>query len=125
MVHLSANLCIDESFSRWYGLGGIWAFLGLPHYVKFDRKPEAGCEIYTACDERVNLYLLLKSLPVTRKRNIEKSMELGLLLHCELWNESVNQTMVNIELYMTTHILLLWNVLKHCVKILACASKEP
>ena len=50
MDHLSANLCIDEIFSCWYGLGGIWAFIGLPHYVKFDCKPKAGCEIYTACD---------------------------------------------------------------------------
>ena len=46
----SANLCIDESFSRWYGLGGFWSYIGLPHYVSFDRKPEAGCELYTMCD---------------------------------------------------------------------------
>ena len=45
----SKHLCLDESFSRWYGIGGPWADAGLPFYVAFDRKPEAGCEIWSAC----------------------------------------------------------------------------
>ena len=38
-------LCVDESFSRWYGNGGSWIDIGLPDYTSLDRKPEAGCEI--------------------------------------------------------------------------------
>lgn len=35
---------------RWYGIGGAWIDMGLPHYVSIDRKPEDGCEVQTiAC----------------------------------------------------------------------------
>ena len=45
----SSIICVDESISRWYGLGGHWINMGLPMYVAFDRKPEDGCEIQNAC----------------------------------------------------------------------------
>ena len=35
----SERICVDESMSRWYGLGGYWIDVGLPHYVSMDRKP--------------------------------------------------------------------------------------
>ena len=41
-AHRQANMspgeyiCVDESISRWYGLGGNWTNVGLPHYVKLD-----------------------------------------------------------------------------------------
>ena len=41
-------ICVDESMSRWYGLGGNWINIGLPMYVSIDRKPESGCEIQNA-----------------------------------------------------------------------------
>jgi len=44
----SESICVDESMSRWYGLGGDWSEIGLPHYVAMDRKPENGCELKTA-----------------------------------------------------------------------------
>ena len=44
----SSFLCVDESISRWYGLGGDWINIGLPMYVEIDRKPENGCEIQNA-----------------------------------------------------------------------------
>ena len=47
--HPSTTICVDESFSRWYGLGGDWINKGLPCYIALDRKPEAGCEIQSAC----------------------------------------------------------------------------
>ena len=47
-VRPSDTTCVDESISRWYGLGGHWIDVGLPHYVSIDRKPEAGCEIQNA-----------------------------------------------------------------------------
>lgn len=42
-------VCVDESISRWYGLGGHWINMGLPMYVSIDRKPEDGMEIQNAC----------------------------------------------------------------------------
>jgi Transposase IS4 len=43
------QVCVDESISRWYGLGGHWINTGLPIYVTMDRKPEDGLEIQNAC----------------------------------------------------------------------------
>jgi Transposase IS4 len=46
------TICVDESVSRWYGLGGGWISVGLPHYLAIDRKPDNGCEIQdAACGE--------------------------------------------------------------------------
>ena len=47
--HPSWLVCVDESISRWYGLGGHWINTGLPMYVAMDRKPEDGLEIQNAC----------------------------------------------------------------------------
>ena len=60
VIHPSGTLCIAESFSRWYGLGGHWMDIGLPHYVRMDRKPEAGWEFQTLCYGRSGLLLDLK-----------------------------------------------------------------
>ena len=48
--HPSDTIVVDESISRWYGLGGDWINTGLPHYVALDRKPENGCEIQDSAD---------------------------------------------------------------------------
>ena len=56
----SDELCVDESISRWYGLGGFWINKGLPHYVAIDRKPENGCEIQNLADGQSGLMLQLK-----------------------------------------------------------------
>ena len=43
-------ICVDESISRWYGLGRGWINIGLPMYIAIDRKPESGCELQnSAC----------------------------------------------------------------------------
>lgn len=47
-VKPSERICVEESISRWYGLGGSWIVVGIPHYVALDRKPESGCELKTA-----------------------------------------------------------------------------
>ena len=47
--HPGWQLCVDESISRWYGLGGHWINMGLPMYVAMDRKPEDGLEIQNMC----------------------------------------------------------------------------
>ena len=51
---------MDESISRWYGLGGSWINMGIPHYVAIDRKPEAGCEIQNAADGNSSIMMRLK-----------------------------------------------------------------
>ena len=45
-------ICVDESMIRWYGIGGDYLPIGLPHYVKINSKPDAGIEVQTsACSK--------------------------------------------------------------------------
>ena len=60
----SEELCVDESMVRWYGLGGDWINIGLPHYVAIDRKPENGAEIQDSCDGKSGVMLRLKVVKV-------------------------------------------------------------
>jgi hypothetical protein len=53
-------ICVDESISRWYGLGGSWIEVGLPHYVAIDRKPENGCELQNSACGQSGVMLQLK-----------------------------------------------------------------
>ncbi len=48
-------ICVEESISRWYRLGGHLIDAGLPHYVAIDRKPENGCEIQNSALEEAAL----------------------------------------------------------------------
>ena len=56
----SDMICVEDSISFWYGLGGHWINLGIPIYVAIDRKPENGCEIQDSCDGRSRIMLRLK-----------------------------------------------------------------
>ena len=56
----SGCMCVDESISRWYGLGGHWINMGLPMYVAFDRKPEDGCEIQNVCCGKCGIMMQLR-----------------------------------------------------------------
>jgi hypothetical protein len=53
----SEKICMDESISRWYGLGGSWIDVGLPTYVAMERKPENGCEIQNVCDRKCGIMM--------------------------------------------------------------------
>jgi len=53
-------ICVDESMSRWYGMGGTWINKGLPMYVAMDRKPENGAEIQDSCCGKSNIMMRLK-----------------------------------------------------------------
>jgi Transposase IS4 len=59
-MHPSWLVCVDESISRWYGLGGHWINIGLPMYVAIDRKPEDGLEIQDSCCAKSGILLQLK-----------------------------------------------------------------
>ena len=61
-------LCVDESMSRWYGLGGHWINIGLPMYVALDRKPENGCKIQNCCDGLCGIMIKLRLVKSERKR---------------------------------------------------------
>ena len=58
-LHPSDTITVDESISRWYGLGGNWIDIGLPMYVAMDRKPENGGEIQDSCDGATGIMLRL------------------------------------------------------------------
>lgn len=72
LSNILAQICIDESMSRWYGKGGDWINEGLPHYVAIDRKPENGCEIQTACCGTSGIMM---SLLESRRRRTQMKME--------------------------------------------------
>lgn len=43
------TIWVDESISRLCGLREDWSEIGLPNYVKLERKSESGCELKIAC----------------------------------------------------------------------------
>ncbi len=65
-------ICVDESMSRWYGLGGHWINMGLPMYVAIDRKPEDGMEVQNASCGHSNIMMQLK-LVKTASANAEEA----------------------------------------------------
>jgi len=54
------TLCVDESFSKWYGQRGDWSSMGMHMYVAIERKPENGCEIQNVACGRSGIMLRLK-----------------------------------------------------------------
>ena len=70
-VEPSSEICVDESISRWYGLGGDWINCGLPMYVAIERKPENGAELQTACCGKSGVMLRLKIVKTAKARRQE------------------------------------------------------
>ena len=58
--HPSDSICVDESMSRWYGIGGHWINSVLPQYIAIDRNLENGCEIQNASDGFSGILMQLK-----------------------------------------------------------------
>ncbi|KAL7462969.1 hypothetical protein ACHAXS_003342 [Conticribra weissflogii] len=56
----SKVICIDESFTCWYGQGKNGINTRLPMYVAIDHKPENGCEIQDSCDGVAQIMLRLR-----------------------------------------------------------------
>lgn len=83
----SETICVDESFSRWYGHGGSWIDKGLPHYVSLDRKPESGCEIQNSACGRSGVLLRLKLVKTVSKESvaaISNDLQHGTSVLCSL-----------------------------------------
>ena len=55
-----ANVCVDETISKWYGLEGELINIGLPMYVAIDRKPDNGCKIQDVAHGRSKIMIRLK-----------------------------------------------------------------
>ena len=53
-------ICVDESISHWYGLGGHWMNTGLPCYVAIDMIPENRCEIQNSACVKSGIMLRIK-----------------------------------------------------------------
>jgi Transposase IS4 len=65
------QVCVDESMSRWYGLGGHWINIGLPMYVAMDRKPEDGLEIQNACCAHSGIMFQIKLVKTAEANALE------------------------------------------------------
>jgi Transposase IS4 len=60
----SEHICVDEIYiARWYGQGGHWIDMGLPHYVAIDRKTETGCEVQNAACCRRGIMVNIRLVP--------------------------------------------------------------
>lgn len=91
--HPSERICVDESISRWYGLGGSWIDVGLPTYVAMERKPENGCEIQNCCDGKSGIMLQLRVVKSAVEDNAgDNDVNHGTYILLELvkpwWNKS-------------------------------------
>ena len=53
-------ICVEESMSKWYRLGGHWINMGLPMYATIDRKTVNVCEIQNSCDAIYQVMMQLK-----------------------------------------------------------------
>jgi len=67
-------VCVDESISRWCGLGGSWINTGLPMHVAMDRKPEAGCEMQDSCCGKSQIIMRLKLVKSAAEEEAEKQV---------------------------------------------------
>ena len=65
--HPSYSICVDESISIWYGIGGNWVNDGLPQYIEIDRKPENGCDIQNSADLVSGIMMKLKLVKIYYK----------------------------------------------------------
>lgn len=127
----SENICVDESFSRWYGHGGAWIDKGLPHYVSLERKPEAGCEIQnSACGESgVLLKLKLVKAISEDSHTLSDNLQHGTSILCELvepWNNT-NRIVCADSYFASVHTaeVLIEKGLKFIGVVKNCTRKFP
>jgi Transposase IS4 len=72
MIVSDRLVCVDESFSRWYGMGGSYINIGLPCYISMDRKPEDGCEIWSCCDGRSGIMLQIMVVKSAEEKELQE-----------------------------------------------------
>ena len=89
----SSRICVDESISRWYGLGGDWINIGLPMYVAIERKPENGCEIQDAACGKSGIMISLRVVKtsIEEERNSTREHDNGMLHGTKILLELVDK----------------------------------
>jgi hypothetical protein len=55
-------ICVDESITRWYGMGADYINIGHPHPLYLDRKPEGGGEIQSACCSDTGVMIRMRTV---------------------------------------------------------------
>ena len=89
----SEMLSVDESISRWYGLGGSWSETGPSHWVGFDTKPINIYEIQSIACGRSRIILRLEIVTGKdddRLRALEDEMGIGTAVLKRLLNPWTN-----------------------------------
>ena len=79
--HPSYSICVDESMSKWYGIGGHCINSGLSQYIAIDRKPENCCDIHNTDDSVSGIIIQLKLVKTLSEENIHYLEEHDGLLH--------------------------------------------
>ena len=90
-------ICVDESMSRWYGLGGEWIDIGLPTYRAIDRKPDNVSDIKTSACGKIALMLQLQMVENTEdneQRDKDDSMTHGAMVTKQLVEPWKNSNLV-------------------------------
>ena len=77
----SDSICVDESMSRWYGIGGHWIISGLPQYISIDRKPKNGCDIHNSAGGVYGIMIQLNLVKTSSGEDLHYPEEHDLLLH--------------------------------------------
>ena len=77
----SDALCMEESMSKWYGLGGGWINIGLPMYIAIDRKPVNGCEIQNVCCARSRIMMQIKIVETAEEEDTHAREDQDGMLH--------------------------------------------
>ena len=79
--HPSDSICVDESMSIWYGIGGHWINTGFLQYIAIDRNPENGCEIQNAADGFSGIIMKMNLVKNSSKEYLHSLEEHDVLLH--------------------------------------------
>mmetsp|Transcript_13087 Transcript_13087/g.15367 ORF Transcript_13087/g.15367 Transcript_13087/m.15367 type:complete len:489 (-) Transcript_13087:196-1662(-) len=74
-------VCIDESMSKWYGLGGGWINIGLHMYIAIDRNPVNGCEIQNVCCARSRIMMQIKIVETAEEEDEHTREDQAGMLH--------------------------------------------
>lgn len=68
----SELICVDESMTRWYGLGRDWRDIWLPHYVAMHRELENGVDLQISSRGRSGIITRIENLISAGERSMRK-----------------------------------------------------
>ena len=93
--HTSDSICVVESMSRWYGIGGHWINAGLSQYITIYRKPENVCEIQNTDDGFSVINMQLKLVDTSFEEDLHSPREHYILLNGTKVMLNILQTWLN------------------------------